>query len=178
MRCIHVLFILTACSETHRASTVIDAAQSDGSPAVPDAGGTVTERDASIDALFDAPADTAAIDAMPDAGGIPDAGSDAAVVPDAMMDAALPAATCTSTVTLSRAGGSGSAAWTCPGTQLASWHLKIESRDGVLFNQLNGTPCPGGSAFISFTYNTSFTPLISINRLELADGTSVPCVAP
>jgi hypothetical protein len=174
MRCIHALFILTACSGTHRASTVIDAAQSDGSPAVPDAGGAVTERDASMDAsFFDATADTSAIDAPLDASGIPDAGNDAAAVPDAM-----PTATCTSTVTLSRAGGSGSATWTCPGTQLASWHLKIESRDGVLFNQLNGTPCPGGSAFISFTYNTSFTPLISINRLELADGTSVPCVAP
>ena len=113
-------------------------------------------------------ADAVALDATIDAGG----------VLDAMTDAPLPIATCTSTVALSPVGGSGNATWTCPGTQLASWHLKIESRDGVLFNQLNGSPCPGGSALVSFTYRTSFTPLISINRLVLADGTSIPCVAP
>lgn len=127
----------------------------------------------------DAPTDAPLSDSpsgVADAAPLMDAMADA--VPDVAADAALSKATCVAMVTLGSTGGNGSATWTCPGTQLASWHLKVESRDGVLTDQLNGAPCPGGGAAISFGYKTSFGPIISLNRLELADGTFVPCSAP
>jgi hypothetical protein len=170
----YLLFMLAACSATPLSSAALDAASTTG--------GSPVASDAEIDAIASgATADAATTDsaliAMSDAG-LPDATVDAGDFLDAAADAVAPTATCTSTVTLSRTGGTGRATWTCSGTQLASWHLKVESRDGVLVNQLNGTPCPGGSAAITFAYRTAFEPLVSVNRLELADGTSVLCSMP
>jgi hypothetical protein len=174
----YLLFILTACSTAPLPLGALDAAlTADGRPIVPDAEIDAVVVGAMTDAATTDVATDAMLTTMPDAG-LSDATIDAGGSSDTGIDAAAPTATCISTVMLSRAGGTGSATWTCPGTQLASWHLKIESRDGVLVNQLNGSPCPGGSADISFAYRTAFDPLISVNRLELTDGTSVLCSMP
>lgn len=166
MRRLHILFVLASCSEQPQAAAALDASTPDGKTVVFDVGAVTS--DVGIDAeQIDASSDALTVDAML----LPDASTDAST--DALISAA-----CSSTVALSNVGGNGVATWACPGTQLASWHLRIENRDGALFDQLNGAQCPGGSAFISFTYKASFMPLISINRLELADGTTVPCVLP
>ena len=170
----YLLFILAACSAPLPSVTLDAASTADGSPVALDAAIDAGASGAAVDA---AAIDAAMTTTRPDAV-LYDAAIDTVDFPDASADAVAPTATCASTVTLSNVGGSGSATWTCSGTQLASWHLKVESRDGVLVNQLNGTPCPGGSAAITFAYRTAFDPLVSVNRLELADGTFVLCGMP
>lgn len=170
----YLLFILTACSAPLSSAALDAASTADGRPAAFDAAIDAGASGAAVDAtVIDAAVTTTRPDAV-----LSDAAVDAGGFSDASADAVAPTATCASTVTLSNVGGSGSATWTCAGTQLASWHLKIESRDGVLVNQLNGSPCPGGSAAITFAYRTTFAPLISVNRLELADGSFVLCSLP